>query len=61
VAAKGDAHFVVEKTVQPDGRTVSTIREVQGEDRTMEIARLLSGSTISEAAIANAKALLSER
>ena len=61
VAAKGDAHFVVEKTVQPDGRTVSTIREVQGEDRTMEIARLLSGATISDAAIANAKALLSER
>ena len=61
VAAKGDAHFVVEKTVQPDGRTVSTIREVQGEDRTMEIARLLSGSTISEAAIANARSLLSER
>ena len=61
VAAKGDAHFVVEKTVQPDGRTVSSIREVQGEARTMEIARLLSGSTISDAAIANAKALLSER
>ena len=61
VAAKGDAHFVVEKTVQPDGRTVSTIREVQGEDRTMEIARLLSGATISDAAIANANSLLSER
>ena len=61
VAAKGDAHFVVEKSVQPDGRTVSSIREVQGEARTMEIARLLSGSTISDAAIANAKSLLSER
>ena len=61
VAAKGDAHFVVEKSVQPDGRTVSSIREVQGEARTMEIARLLSGSTISDAAIANARALLAER
>ena len=60
VAAKGDAHFVVSKSVQPDGRTVSTISEVQGEERTMEIARLLSGATISEAAVANARALLSE-
>ena len=60
VAAKGDAHFVVSKSVQPDGRTVSTIREVQGEERTMEIARLLSGATISEAAVANARALLAE-
>jgi len=60
VAAKGDAHFVVSKSVQPDGRTVSTISEVQGEERTMEIARLLSGATISDAAVANARALLAE-
>ncbi|MDY6417749.1 MAG: DNA repair protein RecN, partial [Bacteroidales bacterium] len=61
VAAKGDAHFVVEKSVQADGRTLSSIREVQGEERTMEIARLLSGATITPAAVENAKALLSER
>lgn len=61
VAAKGDAHFVVTKSVQADGRTVSSISEVQGEERVMEIARLLSGATITPAAIANAKALLSER
>ena len=61
VAAKGDAHFVVEKSVQADGRTRSSIREVQGEARTMEIARLLSGATVTPAAIENAKALLSER
>ena len=60
VAAKGDAHFVVSKSVQADGRTVSTIREVQGDERTMEIARLLSGATISDAAVANARALLAE-
>ena len=61
VAAKGDAHFVVEKSVQPDGRTVSSIREVQGEERTMEIARLLSGATVTPAAIENARSLLAER
>ena len=59
VAAKGDAHFVVTKTVQPDGRTVSSISEVQGDERTMEIARLLSGATVTPAAIANARELLS--
>ena len=59
VAAKGDAHFVVTKGVTADGRTVSTIREVKGEERTMEIARLLSGATITPAAIGNARALLS--
>jgi len=58
VAAKGDAHYVVTKTVCPDGRTVSGISEVSGEGRVMEIARLLSGSSISEAAIANAESLL---
>jgi len=52
---------VVEKAVQADGRTLSSIREVQGEARTMEIARLLSGATITPAAVENAKALLSER
>ena len=59
-AAKGDAHYVVSKSVAADGRTVSSIREVQGEERTMEIARLLSGATISDAAVANARALLAE-
>lgn len=61
VAARGDAHYVVEKSDTPDGRTVSSIRELHDEARTMEIARLLSGATISEAAVANARALLAER
>ena len=59
VAAKGDAHFVVSKHITPDGRAVSSIREVQGEERTMEIARLLSGATITPAAVQNARELLS--
>ncbi|MBQ9660155.1 MAG: DNA repair protein RecN [Bacteroidales bacterium] len=58
VAAKGDAHYVVSKSVTPEGRTVSSIREVKGEERTREIARLLSGETITPAAIANARDLL---
>lgn len=53
VAAKGDAHFVVEKFQDTTG-----IRRVEGEERIMEIARLLSGERITPEAVANAKALL---
>lgn len=61
VAAKGDAHFVVSKQFDPSGgRSVSGIRQVQGEDRVTEIARLLSGSSITPEAIANARSLLQE-
>lgn len=57
VAAKGKAHYVVTKEFCSD-RAVSGIHSVSGEERVMEIARLLSGSTITDAAIANARALL---
>ncbi len=60
VAARGNAHYVVTKEVLPDGRAVSSVREVRGRERTMEIARLLSGASITPAAIANAESLLSE-
>lgn len=58
VAAKGEAHYVVSKEKTADGRTVSTVRRVEGEERVLEIARLLSGETVTEAAVANARALL---
>ena len=60
VAAKGSAHYVVEKSDDAQGRTVSSIREVRGEDRIKEIARLLSGASITPEALANAKSLLSQ-
>ena len=61
VAAKGDAHYVVSKAISGDGTAVSSIRKVSGEERINEIARLLSGATVTEAAVANAKALLESR
>ena len=61
VAAKGNAHYLVSKSVNADGRTSSTLRRIEGGDRVREIARLLSGSTISEAALANAEQLLNEK
>ena len=53
VAAKGNAHYLVSKSGD-----VSSISRIDGEERVMEIARMLSGSSISEAAIQNAKTLL---
>ena len=58
VAAKGDAHYVVSKSEDASGRTVSTISEVRGEERIMEIARLLSGSRVTPEAVANARSLM---
>lgn len=60
VAAKGEAHFVVTKEIRPDGTAVSGVNKVEGQSRTMEIARLLSGSSITPQAIANAESLLAE-
>ena len=53
VAAKGDAHYLVTKE-----NDVTDIRLLTREERIREIARLLSGSVITEAAVANARALL---
>ena len=60
VAAKGQAHYVVEKTYDAQGRPVSAMRRLEGEERITEVARMLSGSRITEAAIENAKVLLGE-
>ena len=55
VAAKGNAHYLVTKE-----NDVTAIRPLSREERVREIARLLSGSVISDAAMANARALLGE-
>ena len=59
VAAKGDAHYVVEKEFDVLGKASTTIRQVSGQERVLEIARMLSGSDILPEAVENAKALLS--
>ena len=57
VAAKGSAHYLVSKEID-SARAVSTIVRLSEQDRVMELARMLSGSVLTDAAIANAKALL---
>lgn len=57
VAAKGDAHYLVSKEMK-SGHAVSAITRIQGRERVLEVARMLSGSHLTDAAIANAEALL---
>lgn len=58
VAAKGKAHLLVSKDIAPDGKAITKIRKIEGEERVMEIARMLSGATVTKEAMANAKSLL---
>ncbi|MBP5218623.1 MAG: DNA repair protein RecN [Bacteroidales bacterium] len=61
VAAKGEAHYLVEKEYDVLGsRATSTIKPLQDQERVLELARMLSGSQVTAAAVENAKALLSE-
>lgn len=60
VAGKGDAHFVVYKE-DSETDTTTHIVKLKNEERITEIARMLSGSTITEQAIANAKTLISAK
>lgn len=58
IAAMGSTHYKVEKHDEGE-QTVSQMRMLSDEERVEEIAQMLSGSSVSEAAISNAKALLS--
>ncbi len=57
VAGKGNAHFKVYKH-DNDTETTTHIVQLSDEERVNEIARMLSGSTITPEAISNAKTLL---
>lgn len=57
VAAKGNAHFKVYKE-DDDDATHTRLRELSATDRVDELALMLSGSTVDEAARANARSLL---
>lgn len=57
VAAKGDNHFKVYKQ-DTDESTFTAVRQLDNKERVMEIAAMLSGDKVSEAAINNARTLL---
>jgi DNA repair protein RecN (Recombination protein N) len=57
VASKGAAHYVVYKETGPSG-VETRIRQVEGQDRLREVARMLSGEGVTPEALANAGVLL---
>ena len=57
IAALGTHHYKVEKHDTQEG-TTSVMRQLADDERINEIAQMLSGSDITEAARTNAKALL---
>lgn len=57
IAGKGDSHFVVYKK-EENNKTSTSLVKLSQEERIAEIARMLSGEGISNAAIENAQELL---
>ncbi|MCR5401714.1 MAG: DNA repair protein RecN [Treponema sp.] len=57
IAVYADNQIKISKAVQ-NGLTVSSVLPVSGEERVREIARMLSGESMSQAALEHAKAML---
>lgn len=59
IACKGNTHFLVYKDNQSTA-SKTLIKLLEKDERVVEIAKMLSGETLSDAAITNAKHLLSQ-
>ena len=57
VAVFGDTHYKIEKS-ESDGKTFSTVKKLDDEERVTEIARMLSGTIITNSSMETAKELL---
>ncbi len=57
VAGYADRHFKISKSVA-DGTTTTSVHEITGDDRTNEIARIISGAEITPESLATAKTLI---
>jgi DNA repair protein RecN (Recombination protein N) len=57
IATFGDHHYVIEKK-ESSGRTRTSIRAVTGEDRTEEVARMLSGARLTETSRKHAEQMI---
>lgn len=60
VAAKGESHYKVYKRDE-ENRTVTHVRRLDEASRVRELAAMMSGSEVGEAALDNARALLGVR
>lgn len=59
IASRATTHFRIEKQ-ERDGRVLTSVRGLDGDERVEEIARMLAGEALSESALANARDLLSK-
>ena len=57
IAGFADVHFVVDKQ-EIDGATVASVKQLSGKQRIEELARMLSGETITTAALRHAKQMI---
>ncbi|SRR5713101_3349311 len=57
IATFADHHYLIEKRKAGD-RTRTTVREITGDERTEEIARMLSGAKVSETSLKHAEQML---
>jgi DNA repair protein RecN (Recombination protein N) len=57
IATFADHHYVIEKK-QSNGRTRTSIRPVEGEERTEEVARMLSGAKLTDTSRKHAEQMI---
>ena len=60
IASKKGTHLLVYKEFDKENNATTHIKQLQGEERVMEVARMLSGAELTEAALENARVLLRE-
>jgi DNA repair protein RecN (Recombination protein N) len=60
IAGAGTAHLLVEKH-EEHSRTVTAVRSLDDESRAREVARLLSGETVTDAALHSARELMEKQ
>lgn len=58
IASKSDSHYLIEKQID-DNNTLSKIKELGDQEKVLEVARLISGSKITDSTIKSAEELIS--
>ena len=60
IASKRGTHLLVQKEFDRQNNAATRIRRIEGDERVKEVARMLSGSELTNAALENARELLKE-
>ena len=60
VAAHANAHLMVYKT-DNEHSTITQVKTLDEQEHVLEIARMLSGKNVNQAAIENAKSLIGQK